>query len=152
MQSADWVTLMGRIPADQRDNLILVTSTGIELAIQTVVRTEDQFLVVRGRMAGTDTSRILFIPYANIAYLAFPKSVKEAQIRAMFGELEPESGAPELQAEAPAPEAAPDAAAPQTGAAATNPTPPTPPPPTKAPDKRTMLERLRSRSFSKIPR
>jgi hypothetical protein len=155
MQSANWVALMGRIPPEQHDNLILVTSNGGELAIQGVLRIEEEYLVLRARTAGTDLSRTIFVPYSNIAYIGFQKAVKEAQIREMYGEVEPAAPEPTAEPEAagtPAPDAAAPGAsplgdAPAAGdAAGTNGAAPAAQAPT--PDKRTMLERLRSRSFA----
>jgi hypothetical protein len=85
MQGATWTDLIQRIPPEHHDHLIVVTSNGTELAIQGVVRIEEEYMVVRGRMAGTDVSRMLFIPYGNILYLGFHRQVKESEIRAMYG-------------------------------------------------------------------
>jgi hypothetical protein len=161
MQSAGWIGLLERIPPAQHDNLMLMTSTGIEIALQGILRLEEEFVVVRGRLSGTDLGRIIFLPFNQISYLGFQKAVKEAEFRAMFGETgpapaaagpKPEPGAaaapePKPAESAPAPVPAPPAAAPLPDTA---PASPAEGPPSsgrvRLPDKKAILERLRSRS------
>lgn len=154
MKSASWLSLIERIPPAQHDNLMLITATGLEIAVQSIIRTEEDYLVMRGRMSGSDNGRIIFLPFDRITYLGFQKNIKEAELRAMFGEI----GAPPAPAEAkPEPEGA------------VPPPPPPPPPPPAAPpaaapapvpgtivrnsgtriplpSKNAMLERLRARA------
>jgi len=154
MRSADWVALLRRIPSDQYDTLLIVTSNGTEIAIQAILRIDEEFLVIRGRMSGTDIVRTLFVPYESMSYLGFMKAVKEAQVRAMFGEPEPlarqanaeqdPSGPPSEAAAAVNGEAG-ESAAPTDAAKTNDPAKPAVVPPPA--DKKTMLERLRSRSF-----
>jgi hypothetical protein len=88
MQSPAWIKLLKRIPSAQHDSLVLLTSIGVEISIQNIVRMEDDYLVVRGRMAGTtDTGRVSFIPYDQISQIGFSKEVKEPEIHAFFGDL-----------------------------------------------------------------
>lgn len=69
---------------------MLLTSIGTELAVQGVLRMEENYLVLRGRMAGTtDSGRIFFVPYDQINYIGFIKPVKEKEIFAMYGEEGP---------------------------------------------------------------
>jgi hypothetical protein len=165
MQSAAWIGLLQRIPPAQHDNLMLLTTTGMEIALQGVLRVEEEFLVARGRMSGTDQGRILFIPFNQITYLGFQKAVKEVEVRAMFGAVIPEPVVAATRPEAPAPpapvpEATPSAAEPAPAKAAELPAPPPPPEPApvprsgaplssgqvRLPDKKAILERLRARS------
>jgi hypothetical protein len=133
MQAACWMRLLRRIPESQHDKLMIVTSVGIEVSIQTVMRAEDDYFVIRGRLAGsTDTGRIFFVPYDQINYLCINKDVPEAQIRGMYGEgpLEPvhPQAAPQAQVAVPQPQpAAVEAPAPSAPAPKT--TAPAPPPP-----------------------
>jgi hypothetical protein len=166
MQSAAWIGLLQRIPPAQYDNLLVLTVTGLEIALQNILRVEQEFLVARGRMAGTDLGRILFLPFNQITYLGFQKAVKEVEVRAMFEEVVPEPSTaparPELS-EVPAAEANPPSAEPApVEAVAEPPAPMAPPPPlpapplpaagplssgqVKLPDKKAILERLRARA------
>jgi hypothetical protein len=151
MQNAAWMALWRKLPPDQHDQLMVVTSIGTEIAIQNILRIEEDFVVIRGRLAGSsDTGRVFFIPYNQINYAGFQKAIKEEEFHALFGENE-------------APTAAPSAAAAQPSG------PITPPPPSKQPGslngsqtatdrprtsnrpplplKSELLERLRSRSY-----
>lgn len=153
MQSASWIALLQRIPPDQHDNLMLITCNGIEIAIQNILRTEEEYVVLRGRMAGTDKGRFLFLPYNQITYLGFQRVVKEVEVRALFGETVPESQPaqplPEPETAPTAEPAAAEAAAPPAAAAPAEPAPAPasskPAAPTSLPDKKTILERLRER-------
>jgi hypothetical protein len=156
MQSSAWIALLQRIPPDQHDSLAIVTTSGIEISIQDILRTEAEYLVIRGRLSGTtDAGRVFFIPYCQIQYVGFQKEVRVAQILAIYGEAPP--------AEAAKPKA--DAASPESAAVepatATEPAPPPPPPkenppppPTKSPAhlkmprKSDLLERLRARAMA----
>jgi hypothetical protein len=153
MQGADWVSLFQLIPAEQHNSLYLVIASGLEVAVQSILRLEASYLVLRGRPAGTtDTGRVFFVPYDNIAYLGFQNPVSEAEVRALYGEP-----APEATSETPPSEDAPPAetteqAAP-SAAAETPPSAPTPVPQTTRPSprpsvlgKNSILERLRARS------
>ena len=95
MQSEDWIELLGIIPADQHNLLVLTTLTGIDLCIETILRAETSYLVFRGRVAGqTDDGRVFFIPYRQIDYLQINRQVKEAEIRRMFGDTSDGEQAP----------------------------------------------------------
>ena len=90
MQSTGWLKLLKRIPPHQHDNLMLLTSIGTEVSVQGILRMEDEYLVLRGRVAGTtDSGRIFFVPYEQINYLAFQKPVKEQEVCKMYGEEGP---------------------------------------------------------------
>jgi hypothetical protein len=154
MQSDSWVALLQRIPPEQQFNLMLVTNNGLEISILNVIRIEPEFLVLRGRMSGTDLGRTLFMPYERITYLGFQKPIKEMEVRAMFGEVIPETAVATKAEEPPAPPPEPVPAL-QAAAPAPPPAPPAPEPaaaPRKSstriplPSKNAMLERLRARS------
>ncbi len=158
MQNTSWVELLRRIPPEQQYNLMLMTNNGLEMSILGVIRVEEDFVVLRARMAGTDLGRTLFLPYDRITYLGFQKPIKEVEVRAMFGELPPEPQAaaelkPEEPAQPPPPEPVPE---PQAAAPPAPPPPPSPPPAPQTqvrsstrvplPSKSAILERLRARS------
>ena len=69
---------------------MLLTSIGTEIAIQGILRMEEEYLVLRGRVAGTtDSGRVFFVPYDQINFVAFQKPVKEREVYAMYGEESP---------------------------------------------------------------
>ncbi len=146
MQATGWIELLRKIPRSQHDNLSLFNDVGCEFAVQAVLRTEEELLIFRGRVAGTDGSRIFFVPYERILLIGFQKEMKEAQFDALYGgvslSLESPPAAEETTAAepaAPAPEASPEPAA---FAAPAKPEGARP----ALANKSALLERIRSRS------
>jgi hypothetical protein len=155
MENPSWVALLRRIPPEQQFNLMLVTNNGLEMSILSVLRIEEDFVVLRARMAGTDLGRTLFLAYDRITYLGFQKPIKEIEVRAMFGEISPEpQPAAELKPEEPALASGPPEPQATAPPASPSPSPPHPASPPQArssarvplPSKSAILERLRARS------
>ncbi|MFO0807459.1 MAG: hypothetical protein U0746_02440 [Gemmataceae bacterium] len=96
MTNHDWIELFRMIPKDQQNTLVLTTLSGMDLAIEQVLRTELSFLVFRGRVVGnTDEGRVFFLPYRQIDFLQINRVVKEVEVRELFGEKPAETnGAP----------------------------------------------------------
>jgi len=117
MQGNAWVSLIQRIPAQYHENLTVVLSTGAEIVMQTITCLEPEYMVIRGRTAGsTDGCRVYIVPYDQVQYLGFLKRLTEPEMQAVFG-----SAAPPVFAAAPAPvESVPTESPPGPG-----PTPPT---------------------------
>lgn len=87
MQQSTWIGLLRLIPPEKHDSLVVVTIIGIEITIQAVFRIEEEYVVLRGRLAGTsDAGRVFFLPYDQINFLAFQKEVAEAQIQDLYGD------------------------------------------------------------------
>jgi hypothetical protein len=130
LQGSGWLSLLSKIPRQKHDHLAIVTTTGSEIVLREIVRVENDFIIVRGRMAGSpDQGRVLVLPFDQITYLAFSKMMPEAEINAMFGQegsavqfkdgappsAETEAGA-ELTPAAPTEEAVAQGKDPATGA------------------------------------
>jgi hypothetical protein len=148
MHSSAWVALLRHIPAEQQNELMLVTAGGVEITIQTLLRVERDFVAFKGRLSGTqDAGRVLFVPYVRIDYFGFQQELKESEFHERFSgltipEVEPQPAAPVAPSQElpePEPEALPEpgAAAPAAG---------------RTPIKSAVLERFRSRSSSVGPR
>ncbi len=87
MTNHDWIETFRMIPKEQHNVLVLTTLSGMDLAIEQVMRTELSFLVFRGRVVGnTDEGRVFFLPYRQIDFLQINRTVKEDEVRQMFGE------------------------------------------------------------------
>jgi hypothetical protein len=85
MQDSAWVALLRVLPPAAHANLMLVTTIGQEIAIRDVLRMEADYLMIRGRMAGTtDAGRVFMIPYTSIHYLAFQNAMKVEEVNAVF--------------------------------------------------------------------
>jgi hypothetical protein len=86
MQSPSWVALFRQIPANLQDALALLTINGAEIVIQKILRLDQDFLILRGRMAGTmDGGRVIILPYNQISNVAFNKRMTEPEVKAIFG-------------------------------------------------------------------
>jgi hypothetical protein len=93
VQSAAWTELLRLIPPALRENLALVTSNGAEIALQSIIRAERDYLVIKGRLTGTTEGHGVFIiPFDRLSHVTFQKSVTEAEVKALF-EAAPTSNA-----------------------------------------------------------
>jgi hypothetical protein len=125
MQADLWKALLRRVPAEQMDNLVLMTAQGTEINVQAVLRMEEHWMVLRGRLAGSnDGGRIFCLPYEHIDHAGFQRPLSDEQLQAIFG------GAP--AAPPPPPPEVSEAVAPAPAPPATPP-PSAPPPPSSAP-------------------
>jgi len=85
MHSADWAELIEVIPADAEDALSLVMNNGWEITVLSIVRTDENFLVVKGRAVGSSTAgQMYFVPFDQIACMVFNRIVKEQVVQAWF--------------------------------------------------------------------
>jgi hypothetical protein len=74
-----------RLPAALHDGLIIVTSSTGEIVVQSIVRAERDFLVIRGRMSGSqDTGRVVFIPFDQINYVVLGKKPADAELQGLL--------------------------------------------------------------------
>ena len=78
MRSAVWAALIRRIPPEQHNLLMLTTKCGIELALQNILRIDDDVMIFKGRIAGSqDNGRLFFVPLDNIDYFGLNRLVKD---------------------------------------------------------------------------
>ncbi|MSQ97375.1 MAG: hypothetical protein EXR98_22870 [Gemmataceae bacterium] len=102
-----WIAMFRQIPIALHDTLALGLTTGSEIVIQRIVQLASNFMIIRGRLAGTqDAGRIVLIPYEQLAFLAVQRDLKDAEVEAIFGQdapgdfaALPVNGEPLLQAE-----------------------------------------------------
>jgi hypothetical protein len=155
MQGTSWIALLARIPPEQAENLLLITNNGTGISVKGIVRAEDEYVIVRGRLLGTveEGGGFFFVPYDQINYMGFQTLIKEAVIQAMYeGQaaraLAPAAGAQEKAADGSATETASSPAHAPTPPPVTAPTAGSVHPPGAAPGKAALLERLRARRTS----
>jgi hypothetical protein len=88
MQNSAWIALLSHIPPEQQSRFMLVTSSGIEIAIQSFLLIEQECVAIKGRLAGSqDQGRVFFIPYSNIDNFGFSQPVKDVEFTELFGNL-----------------------------------------------------------------
>lgn len=87
MRNEEWVSLFKIFPESEHPKLVVVLSSGTEIAIERLFRLEPTFACIRGRLAGTeDTGRLFFTPYTQMTYLKIDRVVKESEVAKIFGE------------------------------------------------------------------
>ncbi|HKB40158.1 MAG TPA: hypothetical protein VKD72_27250 [Gemmataceae bacterium] len=87
MQSAPWIVLLKKLPVEQHNQLVLVTTSGIEMAIQTVLVLEGECLVFKGRVSGCqDAGRLFYVPYDRIEFVGFSRVVTEEEFKTWYGD------------------------------------------------------------------
>ena len=87
MQNEEWIEMIRLIPAAQQNQLVVVLQNGTELSVDLIFRCEPNFMVIRGRVAGTtDEGRAFFVPYHQMLYLRIERKMKLEEIAAIFGE------------------------------------------------------------------
>ncbi len=151
MQGSAWIDLLRRIPAELHDALAFGLVTGEEVVVQQLLKLESDFVIVRGRMAGTTVEgRLMMVPYAHMALVAFNKQLAEPDVQAMFGKTAEPIAAPTPLAER---RSAADIAMPAKPSSVSDPNLPKPAKPGQAkpppPSKSILLARLRERLAEK---
>jgi hypothetical protein len=86
MQGHGWIDLFKQIPSNLHDALGLGLSTGIEVVVQQLLRLDDDFMVLRGRTAGSnDGGRIMILPYGHLVSIAFNRRMMATEVEEIFG-------------------------------------------------------------------
>ncbi len=87
MHGNSWIGFFLRLPPELRDGLILSLSTGMEIIAQGFVRVDQEFLILKGRLAGTqDQGRIVVLPYSQLVYCAFARKLTDEETALVFSE------------------------------------------------------------------
>lgn len=116
MQAYSWKALLRGIPEEHVDNLMLMTVQGTEINVQQILRMDEDVVILRGRIAGSnDAGRIFILPYAHFAHSGFQRPLTDAQLQAIFGISS--AAPPAREPEAPAVEPAAGPASPPTAPA-----------------------------------
>ena len=79
--------LVKRVPEFDHPKLVFVLTVGVSVNLDMIARVEKNYIVVRGREAGSnDEGRGFFIPFETIAMIKLEKLVRINEFRAMFNE------------------------------------------------------------------
>src|SRR5579883_1133758 len=88
MHSHVWAAVVSHIPPEVQDKLMLFTLGGNEICLQSFLRIDREFMVVKGRLSGSqEAGRIFFVPYAQIDYLGTQQPWKDTEYEEVFGQL-----------------------------------------------------------------
>lgn len=87
MLSTPWIALLKKLPAEHHNQLMLVTTSGVEMSVQMIMVLEGECLIFKGRLSGCqDAGRLFYVPYDRIDYIGFNRSVTEDEARGWHGE------------------------------------------------------------------
>ena len=79
--------LIKRVPEVDHPKLVFVLTVGVSVNLDMVARVEKNYIVIRGREAGSnDEGRGFFIPFETIALIKLEKPVRINEFRAMYNE------------------------------------------------------------------
>jgi len=102
MRCEDVQSLIKRIPPVDISKVVLVMKSSISINIDLVYKLEPDYIVVRGREAGTnDDGRGFFVPYDEIAYMKIERYVKVSDLKSLFGEPVLEGDEASMESEPP---------------------------------------------------
>ena len=89
MRREDVQTLLSKIPPLDHTKVVLVLLSGASINMDFLFRMEKEYVVVRGREAGTnDEGRGFFVPYEQIAFLKIERLMRLNELREMYGETQ----------------------------------------------------------------
>ena len=90
MLAQTWMTLFRHIPPEHHPRFTLITMNGTEISIQSFLRLENDFAIIKGRLSGSqDSGRVFFIPYASIDSFSFTNPTKESEVAELFDSWKP---------------------------------------------------------------
>jgi hypothetical protein len=96
MHASGWVTLIQKLPLELQDGLSVVTASGVEIIINQVLRLDEEFLVLRGRLSGSiDNGRIYFVPYDQMNCLIYNRMAKAHEVQQWFNDDQGPTGSGE---------------------------------------------------------
>jgi len=83
-----WVELFQKLPDAMHDQVVFSLSTGIDVYNQRFLVYAEDYLLVRGRLGGTDESeRIFMVPWEELKMIFFSRPVEDEMLFKTFGEL-----------------------------------------------------------------
>ena len=89
MQPTPWVDMLRLVPEAERTKLVIVLVNGTELCVDTIIRYEESFVVMRGRVGGqVEEARGFFVPYDQMLCLRLDRIVKVEEMQEFFGPSE----------------------------------------------------------------
>jgi hypothetical protein len=110
MRRDDLCDILSRIPPTDLTKTVLTLRFGTAVTLDSVLRQEAEYLVVRGREAGTnDEGRVFFVPFEDVLCLKIDRVMKAHELKRMYGEKVEEDGdAGDLKPDGKAEAAKPD--------------------------------------------
>lgn len=113
MTGQDWSRIFQQVPEDTQNALMLGLHNGTHIAVQDFLRVDEQYLLFRGRIAGTsDTGQVFCLPYDKLLYCCITRPLPERVMTHIFGPLlhplVEAASTPEAEEAPPPPPSAPE--------------------------------------------
>ena len=84
----DWRKFFEELPASEHELVILSLKNGAEVAVQRVMKYMDTFMVLRGRLGGTeDAGHVFCLPYDQMEFVLFSRIQPDQTVVEMFGDI-----------------------------------------------------------------
>lgn len=88
MKREHWVSFFQKLPETMHDQVVFSLSTGIDVFNQRFLVYADDYLLIRGRLGGTDESeRIFMVPWEELKMVFFSRPVDDEILVKTFGEI-----------------------------------------------------------------
>jgi hypothetical protein len=88
MKREHWVSFFQKLPETMHDQVVFSLSTGIDVFNQRFLVYADEYLIIRGRLGGTDESeRIFMVPWEELKMIFFSRPVEDEMLVKTFGEI-----------------------------------------------------------------
>jgi hypothetical protein len=88
MTVEQYIQFFKSLPEAETEMLMIALNNGMEVAVQRIMRYEDHYMVVRGRLGGTEEGDLIFIiDYSNITFVYFLRVLDDARVQSIFGEI-----------------------------------------------------------------
>lgn len=88
MTISSWLQLLPKLPQSWKETLVVKTVNGTELSVQAIIRVDESFLVVRGRVAGTtEQGQVYFVPIEKLETLCIQKPPKDDEMQKTLVEI-----------------------------------------------------------------
>lgn len=88
MKREQWVNIFQKLPESMHDQVAFSLSTGIDVFNQRFLLYGDEFLLIRGRLGGTDEAeRIFMVPWDELRMIFFSRPIEDDILVKMFGEI-----------------------------------------------------------------
>ena len=92
MTNQEWIDMMKVIPEVDQNTMVIVLQNGCEINVDTFVRFEPNFIVMRGRVGGqTEDGRGFFVPYDQMLYFRIERLTNIAELREIMAEVASET-------------------------------------------------------------
>lgn len=88
MTVEQYIKLFKSLPEAETEMLMIAMNNGMEIAVQRIMRYEDHYMLVRGRLGGTEEGELIFlVDYCNITFVYFLRPIADARVQEIFGEI-----------------------------------------------------------------